>query len=31
MVVLFIDMKAAFDSVDREVLVRAMRGKGVRE
>ena len=31
MVVLFVDMKAAFDSVDREVLLRAMRGKGVRE
>lgn len=31
MVVLFVDLKAAFDSVDREVLVRAMRGKGVRE
>ena len=31
MVVMFIDMKAAFDSVDREVLVRAMRGRGVRE
>ena len=31
MVILFVDMKAAFDSVDREVLVRAMRGRGVRE
>ena len=31
MVVLFVDMKAAFDSVDREVLVKAMRGRGVRE
>ena len=28
MVVVFIDMKAAFDSVDREVLVKAMRGGG---
>ena len=28
MVILFTDMKAAFDSVDREVLVRAMRGRG---
>ena len=30
LVVLFLDMKAAFDSVDREVLVRAMRERGVR-
>ena len=31
MVVFFIDLKAAFDSVDREVLVREMRKRGVRE
>ncbi|XP_029675198.1 uncharacterized protein LOC115242799 [Formica exsecta] len=27
----FIDLKTAFDSVDREVLVRALRERGVRE
>lgn len=31
LVVLFVDMKAAFDSVDREILVQTMRRKGVRE
>ncbi|XP_078050783.1 macrophage colony-stimulating factor 1 receptor-like [Augochlora pura] len=30
-VVTFIDMKAAFDSVDREILIQMMRRKGVRE
>jgi retron-type reverse transcriptase len=27
----FVDLKAAFDSVDRNVLIRAMRERGVRE
>lgn len=31
MVVMFVDLKAAFDSVDRGVLIEAMRGRGVRE
>jgi len=31
MVVAFIDMRAAFDSVDREKLMEAMRKRGVRE
>ena len=31
MLVLFVDMKAAFDSVDREVLARSMRKAGIRE
>ena len=31
MVVLFMDLKAAFDSVDRGILVQAMRKRGVRE
>ena len=31
MVIFFIDLKAAFDSVDREVLVKEMRKRGVRE
>ena len=31
LIVMFVDMKAAFDSVDRGVLVRAMRERGVRE
>jgi len=31
MIVLFIDLKAAFDSVDRDTLMRAMRERGVRE
>lgn len=30
-VVLFVDMKAAFDSMDRETLLMAMRERGVRE
>ena len=28
LIVLFVAMKAAFDSVDREVLIKAMRGRG---
>lgn len=28
---MFIDLKAAFDSVDRKELARAMRERGVRE
>lgn len=31
MVALFVDLKAAFDSVDREILGRAMRERGIRE
>jgi len=31
MVVTFVDMKAAFDSVDREILIQMMRKKEVRE
>jgi len=31
MVVTFVDMKAAFDSVDREILIQMMRKKKVRE
>lgn len=31
MVVLFVDLKAAFDSVDRKILVRMMRGRGLTE
>ncbi|KMQ90728.1 axoneme-associated protein [Lasius niger] len=31
MAILFIDLKAAFDSVDRGILVEAMRERGVRE
>ncbi|XP_077255544.1 uncharacterized protein LOC143893719 [Temnothorax americanus] len=31
MVVMFVDLKAAFDSVDRRILVEAMRKRGVRE
>lgn len=31
MVILFVDMKAAFDSVDRGKLIEAMRRRGVRE
>ncbi|XP_071577283.1 uncharacterized protein [Temnothorax nylanderi] len=31
MVVLFVDLKAAFDSVDKGLLVEAMRKRGVRE
>lgn len=30
MVVLFVDLKAAFDSVDRGKLVEAMRERGIR-
>ncbi|XP_071576419.1 uncharacterized protein [Temnothorax nylanderi] len=29
-VALFVDLKAAFDSVDREVLIEALRERGVR-
>ncbi|XP_039310271.1 secreted RxLR effector protein 78-like [Solenopsis invicta] len=31
MVVLYIDLKAAFDSVDREILIQMMRERGVKE
>lgn len=31
MVVLFVDLKTAFDSVDRGKLIEAMRERGVRE
>ncbi|CAK9810685.1 Transposon TX1 uncharacterized 149 kDa protein [Anthophora plagiata] len=31
MLVLFVDLKAAFDSVDREILIGSMRKVGVRE
>lgn len=31
MVVLFVDLKAAFDSVNRGVLLKALRERGVRE
>lgn len=31
MVVLFVDIKAAFDSVDRDILLDSMRSRGVRE
>lgn len=31
LVALFVDLKAAFDSVDREVLVGTMRECGIRE
>ncbi|XP_039311279.1 uncharacterized protein LOC120359054 [Solenopsis invicta] len=31
MVVLFVDLKAAFDSVDREILIQMMRERGVRK
>lgn len=31
MLIMFIDLKAAFDSVNREVLWESMRGRGVRE
>lgn len=31
MMALFIDVKAAFDSVDRGVLCKAMRERGIRE
>lgn len=29
--VLFVDLKVAIDSLDRGVLLQAMRGRGVRE
>lgn len=31
MVALFVDLTAAFDSVDREILERALKEKGIRE
>lgn len=31
MIAVFLDLKAAFDSVDRGVLIEAMKAKGVRE
>lgn len=31
MVVLFVDIKAAFDSMNREILMEGMRKRGVRE
>jgi len=31
LVAIFVDLRAAFDSVDRGELIRAMRGRGVRE
>ncbi|XP_076660538.1 uncharacterized protein LOC143363894 [Halictus rubicundus] len=31
MVIFFVDLKAAFDAVDREILVKALRERGVRE
>jgi len=31
LVALFVDLKAAFDSVDRGVLIEAMRERGIRE
>lgn len=31
MIILFVDMKTAFDSVDREKLIETMRKRGVRE
>lgn len=31
LVVMFVDLKAAFNSVDRGILIRAMRERGVRE
>jgi len=31
MIVLFIDLKAAFDSIDKGVLIDAMRERRVRE
>ncbi|XP_076301434.1 uncharacterized protein LOC143219315 [Lasioglossum baleicum] len=30
-IIMFVDLKAAFDSVDREILIEAMRKRGVRE
>lgn len=31
MIALFVDLKAAFDMIDREVLVETMRERGIRE
>lgn len=31
LVAMFVDLKAAFDSVNTEELMRTMRGRGVRE
>lgn len=31
MVVLFVDLRAAFDTVDREILWKTMRERGIRE
>lgn len=31
MVAIFVDLRAAFDSVDRGELIKAMRKRGVRE
>lgn len=31
MIILFVDLKAAFDSVDRELLIETMRRGGVRK
>lgn len=31
MAALFVDLKAAFDSVDRKILVKTMRERGIRE
>lgn len=31
LIAMFVDLKAAFDSVDRGILIRAMRERGVRE
>lgn len=31
MVVMFVDLKAAFDSIDREMLVETLRERGVRK
>lgn len=31
MTAVFVDLKAAFDSVDKEILIRLMRERGIRE
>lgn len=31
MAVIFIDLKAAFDSVDKEMLIKTMRARGMKE
>jgi len=31
MTAVFVDLRAAFDSVNREVLIRSMRERGIRE